>query len=100
MKLKPILTLGTFVVFASGTLDLATADPTSKKNQAPLNQAIESVDKNLQKNPENPGLPHAREQLQSNQQKIEQRRTEHEEGRRPSSDRHATHADRPERARH
>ncbi len=66
MKLKPILTLGTFVVFAADMLNSALADPASKDNKMPRDQAIESVDKNVQNNPENPGPRYANERLPSN----------------------------------
>jgi hypothetical protein len=75
MKLKPILTLGSVVVFAAGTLLPAQAAPPAKgHDKAPLDQAVESVEKNRQKNPDNPGLENAAERLQTNTQRIEERR--------------------------
>jgi len=45
------------------------ADSTSDTQQ-PLDQAIKSVDRNLEKDPENPGLNRASEQLRMNQEMI------------------------------
>ncbi len=74
MKLKSVLTFGTFVVFAAGTLPPAFAAPPAQDNKAPLDQASESVEKNRQKNPDNPGLENAAERLETNRKRIEEHR--------------------------
>jgi hypothetical protein len=44
-------------------------------SREPLSQAQESVDKNLQKSPDNKGLQNAAGRLQANQERIESKRT-------------------------
>lgn len=68
------------------SLPAAAADPASEEQpKAPLEQASESVNKNLQKHPDNRGLQNASRRIAENQERIaaqraarEQRRAERE----------------------
>ena len=74
----------TFALIAAGTLTLmfglaraeSDADPVKPK---PLDQAIQSVDKNLEKHPDNKGLQNAKHRLQENQDRQEMHRMDRAE---------------------
>jgi len=70
------------------------ADSTAKK---PLDQAIESIDKNLAKDPDNKGLLNAAERLQTNKERYEQKRAAQNAKRLEHSGDRAERAERPER---
>ncbi|MFP5345097.1 MAG: hypothetical protein ACLGGU_05665 [Gammaproteobacteria bacterium] len=60
------------VLFGTGAV--YAADPAPARGgagKAPLDQAIESVEKNLDKNPDSSGLQNARERLEANQERKE-----------------------------
>jgi len=57
------------LLIAAGSSSAATTE-----TREPLGQAQESVDKNLQKNPDNKGLQNAAGRLQVNQERIEKKR--------------------------
>jgi len=54
----------------------ATAQTAGHSQTRPLDQAIESVDGNLAKDPNNPGLKRASQQLRYNQIRIEAQRAD------------------------
>jgi hypothetical protein len=67
----------------------STSKPSDDK--APLTQGISSVDKNLEKKPDNKGLQNADKRLKANQERMEARRVKRDNDR-------AERAERPERA--
>jgi len=64
---------GSMFLIAAGTSYAADAE-----TRAPLSQAQESIEKNLQKNPDNKGLQNAAERLEINKQRQEAKRAEQE----------------------
>ena len=70
----------TRAVIAAGTLLLLSVAGTSHADdpatKQPLDQAMESVDKNLAKDPDNKGLQNAAERLQTNQERYKNKREE------------------------
>jgi hypothetical protein len=78
----------------------STAKPSDDKT--PLTQGISSVDKNLEKKPDNKGLQNADKRLRANRDRIEARRVERDNDRaeraeRPERHERAERAERPER---
>lgn len=60
------------MLFGAGAVYAADPAPASGgAGKAPLDQAIESVQKNLDKKPDNSGLQNARERLEANQERKE-----------------------------
>jgi hypothetical protein len=74
-KTKTAIAIGTLLLLGVTSTSHA-ADPATKQ---PLDQARESVDKNLAKDPDNKGLQNAAERLQTNQERLEKKRAEKEE---------------------
>lgn len=70
----------TRAVIAAGTLLLLSVAGTSHADdpatKQPLDQAMESVDKNLARDPDNKGLQNAAERLQTNKERHEKKRAE------------------------
>ena len=70
----------TRAVIAAGTLLLLCVAGTSHADdpaaKQPLDQAMESVDKNLARDPDNKGLQNAAERLQTNQERYKNKREE------------------------
>lgn len=58
------------------SIGAGTSHAAAPKAPEPLSQARESVDKNLQKNPDNKGLQNADERLKANQERHEKKRAE------------------------
>jgi len=56
------------------SLPAAAEPPSDTPPKAPLEQASESVDKNLQKHPDNRGLQNAAGRIADNQERIAERR--------------------------
>ena len=73
-KTKIAITVGTAFLLAAASASYA-ADTTAQ--QKPLDQALESIDKNLLKNPGNTGLLNAREHLLANQLRHDSRDEKH-----------------------
>ncbi|RJQ48743.1 MAG: hypothetical protein C4528_01870 [Gammaproteobacteria bacterium] len=60
------------MLIGAGAVNAADPAPAGGgAGKAPLDQAIESVEKNLDKNPDNSGLQNARERLEANQERKE-----------------------------
>lgn len=68
--------LGTVLALTVFSAHAQTSSTTTGTVKKPLSQAIDSVGKNLSKDPDNRGLQNAAERLDANQQKIEERRAE------------------------
>lgn len=73
IKTRNSVLFGSMLLIAAAT---SYAAPT--ETRAPLSQAQESIDKNLQKNPDNKGLQNAAERLEINKQRQEAKRAEQE----------------------
>lgn len=75
----------TRAVIAAGTLLLLSIAGTSHADdpatKQPLDQAMESVDKNLARDPDNKGLQNAAERLQTNKERHEEKREAKEQKR-------------------
>lgn len=67
------------MLLSAGAVYAADPAPASGGGKAPLDQAIESVEKNLDKNPDNAGLQNAREKLEANQERKEAKEAAREE---------------------
>jgi hypothetical protein len=73
---KNMIVFGSFVVFTTSIAAYA-ADPVAAQDaKEPAAQAIESVDKNLEKNPDNKGLKTAQQKLVKNKEKRADRHVE------------------------
>lgn len=78
-------------LIVAGALALACGIAQAQSDSAkPLAHATESLDKNLQKHPDNKGLQNARQRLEDNQNRFEDRRMDR-------SERMADRPDRPQR---
>ena len=73
-KIKTVIAIATLSLLSFASAGYA-ADPVTKQ---PLDQAIESVDQNLAKDPDNKGLQNAADRLQTNQQRQQEKRAEQE----------------------
>lgn len=99
-KTRAAIAAGTLLLLGVASTSYA-ADPAAKQ---PLDQAIESVDKNLAKDPDNKGLQNAAERLRINQERHKQKRAEQKAKREEHKDDQAEKraerekAERPERA--
>lgn len=80
--------------FLFGSTGTASAANTTAST-GPLNQAISSVDKNLDKNPENPGLRTAAQRLERNKERLDAKERETEKTER--HERHHTRIEKTER---
>lgn len=92
----------TRAVIAAGTLLLLSVAGTSHADdpatKQPLDQAMESVDKNLARDPDNKGLQNAAERLQTNKERHEKKRAEQKAKRQKHKDDQAEkRAERPEK---
>lgn len=67
------------MLLSAGAVYAADPAPASGGGKAPLDQAIESVEKNLDENPDNAGLQNAREKLEANQERKEAKEAAREE---------------------
>lgn len=75
---KNMIAFGSFVVFTVSTAAYA-ADPAATQNvKEPAAQAIESIDKNLEKNPDSKGLKNAQQQQVKNKEKRAEKQAEHQ----------------------
>jgi len=95
-RLQPFVA-SVFVLLFGVANAQSTSDSTSTRK--PLDQGISSVEKNLEKNPDNKGLRNAKERLQENQERFEARKAERAErlAQRPDRPERAERAERPER---
>jgi hypothetical protein len=75
-----------------------TSTSNSSDDKKPLTQGISSVDKNLEKHPDNKGLQNASKRLKANEDRFETRRAERgERAERPERAERAERAERVER---
>lgn len=86
------------MLLSAGAVYAADPAPASGGGKAPLDQAIESVEKNLDKNPDNAGLQNAREKLEANQERKEAKEAAKEE--RKKAHREAKEKKRMEKEKH
>lgn len=84
-KIKTVIAIATLSLLSFASAGYA-ADPVTKQ---PLDQAIESVDQNLAKDPDNKGLQNAADRLQTNQQRQQEKRAEQEAKRQAKIDKRA-----------
>src|SRR4030067_1502613 len=71
-KTRAVIAAGTLLLLSVAGTSYAD-DPAAKQ---PLDQAMESVDKNLARDPDNKGLQNAAERLQTNQERYKNKREE------------------------
>ncbi len=75
---KNMIVLGSFVVFTTSMAAYA-ADPVAAQDaKEPVAQATESVDQNLEKNPDNKGLKTAQQKLEKNKEEHMEKQSEHQ----------------------
>lgn len=75
---KNMIAFGSFVVFTALTAAYA-ADPVAAHDaKEPASQAVESVDKNLEKNSDNKSLKNARQQVVKNKEKHAEKQAGHQ----------------------
>lgn len=71
MSKYPLIGTAAALVVAFG---VASAQTTAPAPQAPLTQGISSVDRNLERDPDNKGLQTASDRLKANQERLEEQR--------------------------
>jgi len=75
---KTMIAFGSCVVFTTSMAAYAADLVAAQNAKEPGAQAIESVDKNLEKNSDNKGLKNAQQQLVKNKEKHAEKHAEHQ----------------------
>lgn len=93
-KTRAVIVAGALLLLSAAGTSHAD-DPATKQ---PLDQAMESVDKNLARDPDNKGLQNAAERLQTNKERHEKKRAEQKAKRQKHKDDQAEkRAERPQK---
>lgn len=79
MSLLRLLVAGGLALSLTAAYAQTTTGSTATNDKKPLDQARTSVEKNLEKDPDNKGLQNAAERLKENQERIEARKNEKRE---------------------
>ena len=75
---KNMIVLGSFVVFTTSMAAYAADPVAAQVAKEPVAQATESVDQNLEKNPDNKGLKTAQEKLEKKKEEHMEKQSEHQ----------------------